>query len=55
MRLDNNLAFTEGESAYWQNISWTSNPYPIGSFEYNEWEEGWNMAYEEDTYYDEEY
>ena len=41
--------YKEGEAAY---PAGPRNPYPIGSREYDEWNEGWDDAEYEDNYWD---
>lgn len=52
--MDPNRYFFEGESAYWRDGEFTPNPYPSGSHEAKEWAEGFNCAFENDTYYSED-
>jgi hypothetical protein len=47
-----NEEFFRGEADYWRGI--VANPYPAGSFQSKEWSEGFNCAFENDTYYGED-
>lgn len=40
-------AYSEGWEAYWNNLDLEHNPYPESSWEYTEWNNGWNEADEE--------